>query len=225
MTTEQILVQSDNVGTVYIGWKLLGPTKMDEWVRTFGFGTRTGIDFPGEEDGLVLDLDDWSGSRIGHVAIGEGVGVTPIQLASAYAAIANDGVLVQPHLLRGVEGEPAVTYKQRRIISERTARIMRSMLGKVVTDDQGTGRTAQIPGYRVGGKTGTANKAEKGVYVKGRYVASFVGMVPAQHPQLVTLVVVDEPDVPWGGTVAGPAFEKITQFALNYLAIPPDGRL
>jgi len=110
-----------------------------------------------------------------------------------------------------------------RVISAQTAQTMRSMFGDVVADEHGTGNLAQIPGYAVAGKTGTANKAEHGVYVKGKYVASFIGFVPARNPQLLTMVVVDEPDVPWGGTVAAPAFEQISEFALQYLAIPPDG--
>jgi cell division protein FtsI (penicillin-binding protein 3)/stage V sporulation protein D (sporulation-specific penicillin-binding protein) len=224
MNVQRILIESDNIGTITIGM-LLGRTRLDHWIRKFGFGSNTNIGFPGEVPGLVLDKKDWSGSTIGNVPIGQGIGVTAVQLAAAYAAVANDGVMVQPHILRQVEGEPPVSYPQRRIVSVDTARKMRWMLGGVVTDDHGTGRAAQIPGYKVAGKTGTANKAAKGVYLKGKYVASFIGFVPSQNPRLLTLVVVDEPSTPWGGTVAGPAFEEITQFGLQYLAIPPDGNL
>ena len=222
MTTKDILVQSSNVGTITIGLQL-GKQRLAQWISRYGFGKTTGIDFPGEVRGLVTPPDKWSGSTIGNVPIGQGVGVTAIQLASAYATIANDGVLVKPHLLKSVGGEAMPRTSSHRVISARTAQTMRSMFGAVVADERGTGNLAQIPGYAVAGKTGTANKAEHGVYVKGKYVASFIGFVPAQNPQLETLVVVDEPDVPWGGTVAAPAFEQISQFALQYLAIPPDG--
>ncbi len=224
MTVRDILVESSNIGTVTIGMQL-GKRRIDSWIRRYGFGRPTGIDFPGEVSGLMLDPKDWSGSTIGNVPIGQGIGVTPIQLAQAYSAIANDGVAIQPHLLRRVEGERQTRYPRKRVISAETAQTMRSMFGQVVADEHGTGKLAKIPGYAVAGKTGTANKAANGVYVKGRYVSSFVGFVPAQNPRLLTLVVVDEPDVPWGGSVAAPAFTQISQFALQYLAIPPDGNL
>jgi cell division protein FtsI/penicillin-binding protein 2 len=203
----------------------LGRTRLDSWIRKFGFGSNTGIDFPGEVPGLMLKPEEWSGSTIGNVPIGQGIGVTAIQLAQAYATIANGGVAVEPHLLKRVAGEPAPKYKRTRVLSTKTARIMRDMFGGVVADERGTGNAAAIPGYKVAGKTGTANIAENGIYQKGRYVASFVGFVPARNPQLLTLVVVHEPNVPWGGAVAAPAFEEISEFALQYLAIPPDGML
>jgi cell division protein FtsI (penicillin-binding protein 3)/stage V sporulation protein D (sporulation-specific penicillin-binding protein) len=222
LSTRDILVQSSNVGTITIG-RMLGRDKLDSWMRRYGFGAETGIDFPGEVQGLMLQPDEWSGSTIGNVPIGQGIGVTAVQLANAYAVIANDGVMVQPHLLKQVGDEPEIRYPRKRVISAQTAQVMRDMFGQVVTDERGTGNLAKIPGYAVAGKTGTANKAEGGIYVKGRYSSSFIGFVPAQNPQLLTLVVVDEPSVPWGGTVAAPAFEQITEFSLQYLAIPPDG--
>jgi cell division protein FtsI (penicillin-binding protein 3) len=224
MDVREILVKSSNIGTVTIG-KMLGKEGIDRWNRRFGFGQLTGIDFPGEVPGLMLAPEDWSGSTIGNVPIGQGIGVTGIQMVSAFAAIANDGILIKPHLIKQVGNEPPATYPRRRIISRSTARIMQSMFGQVVSDEHGTGGQAAIPGYAVAGKTGTANKADKGVYVKGKYVASFIGFVPARNPQLLTFVAVDEPNVPWGGSVAAPAFEKISEFALQYLAIPPDGVL
>jgi cell division protein FtsI (penicillin-binding protein 3) len=224
MSVRDILVQSSNVGTVIIG-QLLQKEGLDRWIRRFGFGAPTGIDFPGEVQGIMLHPDDWSGSTIGNVPIGQGIATTAIQLVAAYSAIANDGVMVQPHLLRKVSGETPPKYPTKRIISVETARIMQQMFGDVVTDDRGTGAQAKIPGYAVAGKTGTANIAEGGVYAEGRYVASFIGFVPARNPRLLTLVVVNEPNVPWGGDVAAPAFEQITEFALQYLAIPPDGVL
>lgn len=222
MSTRDILVKSSNVGTITIGM-MMGKERLNEWIEEFGFGRPTNIDFPGEVNGLKLAPEDWSGSTIGNVPIGQGIGVTAIQLASSYAALANDGVLIQPHLLKKISGETPPQYQRRRVISAKTARIMRYILGQVVLDEHGTGQLAKIDGYRVAGKTGTANKAEGGIYVKGKYSSSFIGFVPAQNPQLLTLVVVDEPNVPWGGSVAAPAFEEITSFSLQYLAIPPDG--
>jgi cell division protein FtsI/penicillin-binding protein 2 len=206
---------------------MLGRTSLDKWIRRYGFGKPSGLDFPGDSKypGLLLDPEEWSGSTIGNVPIGQGIGVNAMQLANAYATIANGGVAVQPHLLKRISGEAAPQYERHRVISAATARTMREMFGAVVTDEHGTGNQAQIPGYRVAGKTGTANIAENGVYQKGRYVSSFIGFVPARNPQLLTLVVVNEPTTPWGGTVAAPAFEEISEFALQYLAIPPDGVL
>lgn len=225
MTTKQILVESSNVGTITIAQRL-GRERFDAWVKRFGFGSLTGIDFPGETPGLMTPLEEWSDVSIGNIPIGQGISVTPIQLVSAYAAIANDGVLVQPHLLKRIGTEKSAPPQRRRVISARTARVMRSMFGGVVKDERGTGKRAQITDYEVGGKTGTANVAEQGIYVKGKYIASFVGFVPADNPQLVTLVVVNEPQGSgYGGDVAAPAFEQITEFALRYLAIPPDGVL
>lgn len=224
MTTRDILVESSNVGTVTIARNLLGGERLDSWIRRFGFGRPTGIDFPGEEAGLMLERKDWSGSTIGNLPIGQGISATPMQVVSAYAAIANDGVLVQPHLLERIGDEPPAHHGSRRVLSIRTARIMQRMFGDVVTDERGTGRNAQIPGYAVAGKTGTSEVAGPGGYIKGRYIASFVGFVPARNPQLVTLVVIDEPTSgQYGGDSAAPAFEEITEFALQYLAIPPDG--
>lgn len=232
-STKRILVESSNIGTITIAQKIRrkyilkgqsGNEAMDRWIRRFGFGQSTGIDFPGESAGIMLPLKQWSDVSIGNIPIGQGIAVTPLQLVAAYAAIANDGVMMRPHLLRHIGDEPQAAYPGRRVLSAKTAATMRAMFEAVVKDDRGTGRKAGIEGYAVGGKTGTANVAENGVYVKGKFIASFVGFVPARNPQLVTLVVVKEPRLgEYGGDVAAPAFEEITQFALNYLAIPPDG--
>jgi cell division protein FtsI (penicillin-binding protein 3) len=232
-STRRILVESSNIGTITLAQKVAqkyidrgecGKCAVDRWNRRFGFGVPTGIDFPGESGGITLPTEQWTDVSIGNIPIGQGISVTPIQLASAYAAIANDGVLVQPHLLKRIGDEPAARHPERRVLSAETAATMRSMFEGVVTSDRGTGRRAGIDGYAVAGKTGTANVAEGGVYVKGSYIASFVGFVPAQNPRLVTLVVVNKPrNGYYGGDVAAPAFEEITKFALGYLAIPPDG--
>lgn len=223
MTVSQILSQSSNVGVVTLAFQLQ-QERLSEWIHRFGFGRKTGIDFPGETRGIVLPPDKWSGSTIGNVPIGQGIAVTPIQMAAAYGAIANDGMWVQPHLVERIEGEKPVVPQRRRVLSPRTSTELTKMLRGVV--QEGSGTTAQIPGYKVAGKTGTAAKPEPtGGYSDTRYVASFVGFVPASRPRLVVLVTVDEPKgAIWGGVVAAPVFAEIAQFALQYLDIPPDAR-
>jgi cell division protein FtsI (penicillin-binding protein 3) len=174
----------------------------------------------------VPPLERWSGSTIGNVPIGQGIAVTPLQLAAAYAAVANGGVWVAPHVVSRIEGRGHVKPKARRVVSQVVADSVVSMLLGVV-DEEGTGARAAIPGYHVAGKTGTAAKPNRqGGYSDTRYVASFAGLVPATDPQLVILVAVDEPrEAIWGGTVAAPAFQEIAQFALQYLEVPPDAPL
>ena len=225
MSVAQILSHSSNVGTVTLA-QLLGRTAIARWIERFGFGRRTGIDFPGESRGIVLPPERWSGSTIGNVPIGQGIGVTPLQMASAYAAIANGGVLVQPHLVSRVGAGAPVVPKRRRVVSPGVAATLKTLLRGVV-DEGGTGTAAAITGYYVAGKTGTAQKPEPtGGYSSTRYVASFVGFVPATKPRLVVLVNVDEPKGSiWGGVVAAPAFQHIARFALQYLEVPPDAPL
>ena len=225
MSVSQILSHSSNVGTVTLASQL-GKDGIQRWIHRFGFGRRTGIDFPGESSGIVLRSEHWSGSTIGNVPIGQGIGVTPIQMASAYAAIANEGVLVQPHLVSRVGAHPEVAPKRRRVVTQGVAATLKTLLRGVV-DEGGTGTAAAIPGYYVAGKTGTAQKPDPaGGYSATRYVASFVGFVPATKPRLVVLVNVDEPRGSiWGGVVAAPAFQQISRFALQYLEIPPDAPL
>jgi cell division protein FtsI (penicillin-binding protein 3)/stage V sporulation protein D (sporulation-specific penicillin-binding protein) len=230
MSVRDILTESSNVGTIKLAQIVAknggGIKAVDAWNARFGFGAPTGIDFPGESAGIMRPVEEWSSVSIGNIPIGQGISVTPIQLASAYAAIANDGVLIQPHLLKRIGDEPVAKHPSRRILSKKTSAQMRNMFEGVVGSDRGTGRAAGIEGYRVGGKTGTAEVAGEFGYVDGQYVASFVGFVPANNPQLVTLVVVNKPvNGYYGGDVAAPAFEEITEFAINRLAIPPDGVL
>jgi cell division protein FtsI/penicillin-binding protein 2 len=223
MTVSQILQQSSNVGTVTIAERYLGETGLKKWMTRFGFGHPTGIDFPGESPGLLPSY--WSGSTIGNVPIGQGVSVTSIQLASVYAAIANGGEWIQPHLLDHVLGEPPPRLHRRRILTPGIDAELRTML-KGVVSDQGTAQQAAIPGYTVAGKTGTAQKPGPHGYIPGAYVATFVGMVPASDPRLVVLVSVDEPRGQiYGGLVAAPAFEQIASFDLQYLEVPPDLKL
>ena len=220
LTVAQILQRSSNVGAITIATKLLCEKRLKHWIHQFGFGTRTGVDLPGESAGILPPY--WSGSTIGNVPIGQGISVTAIQLASVYAAIANGGMWVQPHLVDHVQGERTEAFVRRRILSPGVDRQLLSML-KGVVSDTGTGAAAEIPGYTVAGKTGTAQKPGPNGYEKGRYVATFVGMVPASDPRLVVLVTVDEPHgAIFGGVVAAPAFAQIAAFDLQYLEVPPD---
>ena len=220
MTVAQILQRSSNVGAVTIAEKLLGQTRLKQWITRFGFGEKTGIDFPGESAGILPSY--WSGSTIGNVPIGQGISVTAIQLASVYAAIANGGEWIQPHLVDHVLGEKPTPPTKRRILSPDVDAELLKML-KGVVSDQGTAEAASIPGYTVAGKTGTAQKPGPNGYIPGKYVATFVGMVPAKSPRLVVLVSVDEPTGQiYGGVVAAPAFAQIASFDLQYLEVPPD---
>ena len=218
----QVLAYSSNVGAVTIAEKL-GPERLADWVRRFGFGSLTGIDFPGESPGFVLPLSQWSETTIGNVPIGQGISVTPIQMASVYAAVANGGVWIQPHLVDRVGGRAPEVWKRRRLMSPGVDREVKSMLTGVINDPGATGNEAQIPGYTVAGKTGTAQVATAHGYSTTDYTASFVGMVPASHPRLVVLVKVDDPRGSiFGGVVAAPAFAAIAKFDLQYLGVPPD---
>jgi cell division protein FtsI/penicillin-binding protein 2 len=222
LKVKQILQRSSNIGTDMIAGRYLGESGLKTWMARFGFGRRTGIDFPGESRGL---RPSWSGSTIGTVPIGQGVSVTAIQLASTYAAIANGGEWVQPHLVDHVVGRATPKPKRRRILEPGVDAQLRAMLRGVVSD-QGTAELAAIPGYAVAGKTGTAQKAGPNGYIPGAYVATFVGMVPASRPRLLVLVTIDEPHGQiYGGLVAAPAFEQIASFDLQYLEVPPDLRI
>jgi len=217
----QILAHSSNIGAITLA-EMLGRTRLSSWITRFGFGRTTGVDFPGESPGIVLPPDKWSGSTIGNVPIGQGIAVTPVQMAAAYAAVANRGVWARPHLVDHVAGGGRPSLYRRRLVSPRTAAELMMMLKDVVAE--GTGQYAAMPGYQVAGKTGTAQKPDShGGYASDRYVASFVGIVPASRPRLVVLVTVDEPrGAIWGGVVAAPAFQQIARFDLQYLEVPPD---
>jgi cell division protein FtsI (penicillin-binding protein 3) len=222
MTVADIVAYSSNVGAITLA-RALGSTRLASWIDRFGFGRKTGIDYPGESDGIVLPLERWSGSTIGNLPIGHGIAVTPVQMAAAYAAVANAGVWTQPHLVDHVAGSRRPQVERRRILTPQVASQLSTMLTGVV-EEGATGFAAAIPGYRVAGKTGTAAKALSNGqgYSTSKYVASFVGFVPASRPRLVILVTVDEPTTIWGGVVAAPAFQEIARFGLQYLEVPPD---
>jgi cell division protein FtsI (penicillin-binding protein 3) len=222
MTVGQILARSSNVGAITLA-QLLGPQRLGRWIDRFGFGKRTGIDFPGETPGIVLPVERWSGSTIGNVPIGQGIGVTAVQMAAAYAAVANGGMWIAPHLVDHVSGGGRAKPERRRVLSAPVADQVLRILENVVLE--GTGTLAAVPGYTIAGKTGTAAKPDpvNGGYSETNYVASFIGIVPASRPRFVILVSVDEPrGAIWGGTVAAPAFKRIADFVLQYMEVPPD---
>ncbi len=220
-SVSEILAQSSNVGAVLIGLDV-GSDRFSEWISEFGFGEPTGVQFPAEERGIVPERDEYSGSSMGNLPIGQGLAVTPLQMAAGYSAIANGGVLRQPRLITQLGDEPIEPDTEgRRVISTRTAAQLRSMLEGVL-EPGGTASSVEVPGYVLAGKTGTAEKAEDGGYSETRYVASFVGFAPAQNPRLLVAVVVDEPAYEHsGGAVAAPVFGDIAEFALPYLGISP----
>jgi len=221
MTVSQILAHSSNVGSVEIGLEV-GAEKFDKWIRRFGFGRPTGIQFPAEEQGIVLDLDEYSGSSMGNMPIGQGISVTPMQMVAGYGAIANGGVLKRPQLFKKVGEEPVEAPKGKRVISSDVAAEVREMLEGVLAPG-GTASEVSVPGYTLAGKTGTAEVAENGEYSDTKYVASFIGFAPAANPQLLAAVIVDQPQGEiYGGSVAAPAFGQIAEFALPYLGIPQE---
>ncbi len=223
LTTAEILAQSSNVGAIEIGLRE-GASAFNGWVRKFGFGARTGVDLPSEETGVALPLSQYSGSSMGNLPIGQGELVTPMQMASAYAAIANGGILRTPHIISAIDGHARREPPGRRVISPTTAAAVRKMLEGVLAPG-GTASEVSIPGYQLAGKTGTASKIDPatGTYSKTAYVASFMGFAPASDPKVLCAVIVDEPQAGsiYGGTVAAPAFGQIMSFALPYLRVPP----
>jgi cell division protein FtsI (penicillin-binding protein 3) len=220
LTVAQVLKVSSNIGAAEIGMKL-GPRRFDYWVHRFGFGSPTGVDLPGEEHGIVLHASQYSGSSMGNLPIGQGESVTPIQMATAYSAIANGGILRAPHVVAAIGGKPTATPAGHRIISTATAAELRDMLRGVLADG-GTASGAAIPGYDLAGKTGTANVVVNGSYSSSSYIASFIGFVPASAPKLLVAVMVDEPQGSiFGGSVAAPAFQKIVGWAVPYFGISP----
>jgi cell division protein FtsI (penicillin-binding protein 3) len=223
LTTAQILARSSNVGAIKIG-ALEGQETFNRWVHRYGFGAPTGVDLPGEESGVTLAPSEYSGSSMGNLPIGQGELVTPMQMATAYSAIANGGILRPPHIVAAINGHPQPQPAGHRVISSTTAAELRQMLEGVL-GPEGTASEVSIPGYKLAGKTGTASKidAETGEYSQSAYVASFIGFAPASNPQLLCAVVVNEPQSGsiYGGTVAAPAFGQIMSFALPYLGISP----
>jgi cell division protein FtsI (penicillin-binding protein 3) len=226
LTLTGILAKSSNIGAIKVA-KLLGPKRLDYYLHAYGFGRTTGLGLPGESPGILPPLSQWSGTTLPTVSYGQGIGVTAIQIASVYSTIANDGIRVTPSIIAGTEGpdgtyRPAAAPEQHRVISAHVAKELRNML-EAVTTNEGTAPAARIAGYRVAGKTGTASRPNgHGGYAGAGYTASFVGMVPADHPKLVCEVVLDRPLRGYfGGAVAAPVFHTVMSFALQTMKIPP----
>ncbi|MBV9918751.1 MAG: penicillin-binding protein 2 [Solirubrobacterales bacterium] len=220
LSVADILRVSSNIGADEIGMRL-GASRFDYWVHQFGFGAPTRVDLPGEEQGIVLHSWQYSGSSMGNLPMGQGESVTPMQMATAYSAIANGGILRPPHVVAAVGEKPTQLPPGRRILSPLPASQLRDMLRGVFADG-GTASGAAIPGYDMAGKTGTANEVINGQYSSTAYAASFIGFVPASHPKLLVAVMVDRPQgAIFGGSVAAPAFQKIVGWAVPYLGISP----
>jgi len=221
LSVAEILAHSSNVGAVTIGLEL-GSRLFSHWIDRFGFGRPTGIQFPAEERGLVPKLDEYSGSTMGNLPMGQGLSVTPMQMIAGYQAIADGGILHRPQLIERIGEEPVPEPPGHRVISARVAAQVREMLEGVLAPG-GTASEVSVPGYSLAGKTGTAQVAENGTYSKTKFIASFIGFAPAQDPKLLVSVMVDEPQGEiYGGSVAAPAFGKIAAFALPYLGVAPE---
>jgi cell division protein FtsI (penicillin-binding protein 3) len=220
ISVRRILKISSNIGTDEIA-QMVGRQGLMQWIRRYGFGQETALRFPGESAGLVTPGRDWTGSSIGTIPIGQGIGVTAMQMASMYQAIANGGVMVEPHIVHQIQGRRPPRRWQRRVLSPGVDHQLVSMLQGVV-DFGGTGTAATIPGYTVAGKTGTAQKPSGGGY-SNEYDASFIGFLPAENPQVEIMIVVDSPKTShFGGDVAAPAFERIGSWYANHAGIKPD---
>jgi cell division protein FtsI/penicillin-binding protein 2 len=221
ISVRHILKISSNIGTDEIA-QMVGKHDLMRWIRRYGFGQETALRFPGEASGIVLPGRSWTTSSIGTIPIGQGIGVTAMQMAQMYQAIANGGVMVEPHVVAHVQGRRPPGLWRRRVLSPHVDAQMVSMLRGVV-DAGGTGTAATIPGYTVAGKTGTAQKPNgKGGY-SNQYDASFIGFLPATDPQVEIMVVVDSPQSShFGGSVAAPAFEQIGAWYANHAGIKPD---
>jgi len=229
-SVSEILFRSSNVGTILWAQEI-GPSLLHNKLQKFGIGRKSELNFPGEANGILLPVEKWSGTSLPTIAIGQGVSVTPIQMLTAYATIANRGLRPAPTLIRGVGDTVEMTVnpvnsQPERIIEPRTAESLVEIIETVVSS--GTGRNAQIPGYRVAGKTGTAWKPQLGGYGEEeedrRYVVSFAGFFPVDEPEIVALVVVDEPSASFdsGGKAAAPIFADFARFAARQLRIPSE---
>ncbi|HKY73311.1 MAG TPA: penicillin-binding protein 2 [Nitrospira sp.] len=231
MTFAQMMQKSSNIGAAKTGM-LLGDQRLFRYLQAFGFGQRSDIDLPGEVSGLLKPPREWGRRSLASISIGQEVGVTPLQMLSAVSAIANDGVLMKPYVVSGIRDQRGQPMKEilpqvrRRVVSPATARTLTNILEGVVTN--GTGTKAAIPGFRVAGKTGTAQKVDPrtGAYSSALSIGSFVGFVPADAPRLAMIVVIDEPQgEAWGGLVAAPIFRRVGEQVLTYLGVPRDDQI
>lgn len=227
LTLTEALAKSSNVAAIKLGLRVGDPTMYD-YITRFGFGSRTGIELPGETAGMIHPVRRWLPSSIGSIAIGQEVGVTPLQMAVAFGALANDGVRIAPHLIREIRSASGTSIyrpnpEQHRVISKETARALRGMLEGVTLN--GTAKKAQLDGYSAAGKTGTAQKIDPQTkrYSSSKYIASFVGFAPVNDPAVVIIVVLDEPAGAYhGGDVAAPVFRQIAEQILPDMGVMPD---
>ena len=230
LTVSQVMQQSSDVGAIKLGLRL-GDDRFDKYIRSFGFGTQTGIELPGETRGIAKPASRWTKSSIGSIAMGQEIGVNALQVASMISAIANEGVYTPPRIIAGMlpaKRNPGQTVvftpaAQRRVVSTMTAAQMTRMLEDTVLF--GTGKKAILDGYTSAGKTGTAQKVEPatGRYSKWAYVASFAGFAPVQQPAITVVAIIDSPlNGHHGGDVGGPLFNRVAQAALTYLNVPHD---
>jgi cell division protein FtsI (penicillin-binding protein 3) len=230
LTIADALAKSSNVAAIKLGLRL-GDERMYEYMRRFGFGARTNVELPGETAGLVRPVARWQPTSMGSIAMGQEVGVTPLQMAAAFGAIANDGLRIAPHLVREIRAQDGTTAYQanpetRRVVSAETAKLLRGMLEGVTLN--GTAKKAQVEGYTAAGKTGTAQKIDPRTrtYSATKYIGSFVGFAPAENPAVVIIVVIDEPSGAYhGGDVAAPVFREIAEQILPDLNVAPDAEM
>ncbi|MBT2392815.1 peptidoglycan D,D-transpeptidase FtsI family protein [Streptomyces maoxianensis] len=235
LTLNGVLAKSSNIGTI-LATGQLGRTQaaanavLHSYLRKFGIGSPTGIGYPGETPGILANPRDWSTSQQYTIPFGQGLSLNAMQAASVYSTIANDGVRIEPTLIRGTKGPdgrftPAPAPEKTRVVSKRTARTLATMLESVVDDREGTGTKARIPGYRVAGKTGTANRVDPKTGRYRGYTASFAGFAPADKPQITVYCAIQNPTKGsyFGGQICGPIYQKVMQFALKTLKAAPTG--
>ncbi len=227
LTFREVVEQSSNVGMIRIGQRL-GKDRLEAYVHAFGFGATSGIELPGESRGILAPSVEWGPATLASISFGQEIGVTPLQMVTAANVVAASGYLMRPRLLLGFGGAdgrletPFAPEPVRRVLEEETTRRVTELLVGVV--ERGTGRRAQIEGYRVAGKTGTAQKAVRGGYSKTDYVASFVGFAPADEPAVTALVILDSPEGDHSGSRAAAVFARIVERSLRYLGVAPGER-
>lgn len=235
LTLNGVLAKSSNIGTI-LATGQLGKTQKEanqvlySYLRKFGIGSYTGLGFPGETKGILAPADKWSTSQQYTIPFGQGMSINAMQAASVYSTIANGGVRVEPTLVRGSKGPdgrftPSAQPKKTRVVSEKTAKTLAQMLESVVDDEQGTGAKARIPGYRVAGKTGTANRVDPATGKYHGYTSSFAGFAPADKPRITVYCAIQNATKGsyFGGQICGPIYKQVMEFALKTLQVPPTG--
>lgn len=235
LTLNGVLAKSSNIGTI-LATGQLGKTQakanqvLYSYLHKFGLGRYSGLDFPGETPGILAKPADWSTSQQYTIPFGQGVSLNAMQAASVYSTIANGGVRVEPTLVRGTKGPdgrftPAAKPKETRVVSAKTARTLARMLESVVDDEEGTGTKARIPGYRVAGKTGTANRVDPATGKYKGYTSSFAGFAPADKPRITVYCAIQNATSGsyFGGQICGPVYKQVMEFALKTLQVPPTG--